>query len=103
DLFAGSIQSLINDGCEVMQLALSWHDRVKFMLSDNFSLRTIQYQEEVIAQANEMEPESKQQQYDADFLIMTDVLSALINDLISLFKKPDSKPSQVSEIETIAE
>ncbi len=27
DLFAGSIQSLIKDGCHAIQLGLCWHDR----------------------------------------------------------------------------
>ena len=84
-----------------MQLALSWHDRVKFVFSDNFTLRSIQYQEEVIAEADQMEPESKQQQYDANFLIMTEVLSNLISDLISLFKKSENSKAVIRETELV--
>jgi recombination associated protein RdgC len=85
DLFAPSIQSLIKDGCEAKQLALFWHDRVSFVLADDFSLRSIQFQEAVITQIKDIEAETKQQQFDADFLILTDVLSSLLKDLLMLF------------------
>lgn len=88
DLFASSIQSLIKDGCEVKQLALSWQDRVNFVLSaDNFTLSGIQYQEEITSQAMEMEAESKKQQFIANFFIMTETLMHLLEELQSIFSK----------------
>lgn len=88
DLFASSIQSLIKEGCEVKQLALSWQEQINFVLSDDFSLRTIQFQDEIKEQAKDMEPETKQQQFDTDFLIMTKTLSQLLTELLDLFIKP---------------
>lgn len=85
DLFANSIQAIIKEGCEVKQLALSWNDQIDFMLLDNVSLQRIRYQDEVLASATEMEPETKQQQFDADFLIMSGMVSGLLKELISLF------------------
>lgn len=83
NLFAAGIQSLIKEGCEAKQLALCWQDRVNFVLSaDQFSLSGLQYQEAVIAQAKEMDAETKQQQFNADFLIMTETLSGLFRDLL---------------------
>ncbi len=87
DLFAPSIQGLIKDGCEVKQLALCWQDRINFVLADDFSLRGLQYQEEVLEEANGIESETKQQQFDADFFIMTETLTAMLHDLISVFCK----------------
>lgn len=88
DLFAKSIQSFTQDGCEVKQLALNWQDRVHFVLSDDFSLRNIQFQEEIIAQANDMESETRQQQFDTDFMIMAGTFSQLLKDLLTLFGMP---------------
>lgn len=85
DLFASSIQSLIKDGCEVKQLALSWNDHVNFVLLDDFSLQSIRFQDDVTSQAEDLEAESKQQQFDASFLIMTATLAGLLKDLLSLF------------------
>jgi recombination associated protein RdgC len=87
DLMAPGIQTILKDGCEVKQLALCWHDRINFTLADDFSLRSIQYEEEVIAAANDIDSETKQQQFDADFFIMTETLSGLFADLIKLFAK----------------
>ncbi|MBV8802532.1 MAG: recombination-associated protein RdgC, partial [Gammaproteobacteria bacterium] len=86
DLFSNSILSLIKDGCEVKQLAMNWQDRVNFVLSDDFTLKSIKFQDEIKQQSQEMEPETKEQQFDADFLIMTETMSQVLNDLLNLFK-----------------
>ncbi len=87
DLFANSIQSFIKDGYLVKQLAVCWQDYVNFVLVDNFSLQSIRFEDQVIAEANNMEAETKQQQFDADFLIMSETLSALLKELLQLFLK----------------
>ena len=84
DLFASSIQSLIKDGCEVNQLALTWQDRVTFVLANDFSLRSIQMQDELIEQVKELAPESREQQFDADMLIMCGTFSLMLNDLLAI-------------------
>jgi recombination associated protein RdgC len=103
DLFAHSIQSIIKEGCLVKQLALCWHDRVNFVLADDFSIRSIQYQEEVIAAANDIDTETKQQQFDADFFIMTETLGGMITDLLQVFAKEESNVKEkVKEEEATA-
>lgn len=89
DLFANGIQSLLNDGCEVVQLALSWNDQVNFVLCDQLSLRRIQFQDELIAQAQEMEAETKRDQFIADFLIMSGTFEQLFNALLTIFKRSE--------------
>lgn len=85
DLFANPIQNLIKDGCEAKQLALNWQDRVTFVLSDEFSLSGIKFQDDLIAEAKDMEAETKLQILAADFLIMSETFSLLLADLLSLF------------------
>lgn len=86
DLFATGIQSLLKDGCEAKQLALAWHDRVKFVLSAaDFSLRSVQFQEALLTQAEDLEAEGKQQQFFADFFIMTETFSQLLLELLQVF------------------
>lgn len=87
DLFANGVQAFLKDGCELKQVALCWHDRVNFVLADDFSLRSIRLQDEIIAAAKEIDVESKQQQFDADFFIMTETFSGLIKDLLAVFAK----------------
>ncbi len=85
DLFANPIQALLNDGCDVIQLALSWHDRIKFVITKEFTLRSIQFQDEIREQVKEMEPETKLQRFDADFYIMSELFNLLLNELITAF------------------
>lgn len=82
NLFAISIQELIKDGCEVRQLTLNWCERVTFILSSDFSLQRIQFGDEVIAQSEESEVETQQQQHMVDFLIMTATLTLLLKELL---------------------
>lgn len=90
DLFATSIQAFLKEGCEVKQLALSWQDRVNFVLSaDDFTLSGIQYLEEITSQAMEMEAETKKQQFIANFFIMTETLAHLIEELKQVFTVKD--------------
>lgn len=89
DLFAGSIQALIKDGCEVKQVALCWQDQINFLLTDDFTLRGIQRQDEIIEQVKDNESETEQQRFDVDFLIMTKMLNGMLTDLLNILIKPD--------------
>jgi recombination associated protein RdgC len=96
DLFANSIQSLVKDGCEVKQLAFSWHDYVNFVLvTENFSLRNLQRNDEFQEQIEELGAETKQQQFDADFMMMAETMSRLLNELLTLFS-PSNEMKQTS-------
>jgi recombination associated protein RdgC len=85
DLSASSIQEFIKEGYEVKKLGMAWQDRMNFVLSDDFSLSNIQFQDTIREQANEIEGEDAQQRFDADFFIMTETFGHLLNDLLPLF------------------
>ena len=68
------------------------------MLSHDFSLNGIQFQDELLAEAKDRESESRRQQFDVDFLIMTETFTALLKDLTSLLvKSADTKLVQSEE------
>ena len=100
DLFASSIQSLIKDGCEIKQLALNWQDRIDFVLLVDLSMQSIKFSDELIEQVKEIEVGTKQQQFNADFLIMTETLDGLLKDLLNSFVEQQSSKNKrvVSEI-----
>lgn len=95
DLSAQPIQLILKDGCQVNQLALTWNDQVKFTLTDEGMLRSIKYPDEIVAQAKEMEPETKRQQFEADFLIMGETLSGLVSALLELVSERAASKAQV--------
>lgn len=90
DLFVNSIHDFIKDGCEVKQVAVLWRDSVRLNLVDDFTLRSIQFEEELKDQVKDMEAETRQQKFMADFFIMGETLSSLLADLISLFSKTEN-------------
>lgn len=81
DLSARTVQALLKDGYEVSQLALSWQDQVALTLKEDFSISSLKYQDAVLELAKE-DIENQQEKFAADFVIMTDLLSKLLCDLI---------------------
>lgn len=87
DLLANAIQSLLKDGCDIAQLALSWKEQLQFVLTNTFSLKNIKFQNAVIELSHADNTETPQQRFDADFVIMTEILSQLMNELLALFSQ----------------
>lgn len=88
DLFAPSIQTLVKEGCEAIQIGLCWHDKINFVIGEDFSLKSIRLADDDIAEIQD-EMETKQQKFDADFIMMSEMYAGLINDLLSVFVRQD--------------
>jgi len=86
DLFAGSIQSLVKEGCEAIQIALCWYDRLDFVIADDFTFRSIRLADDDLADLQD-DIETKQQKFAADFVMMTEMFTGLFNDLLNIFTK----------------
>lgn len=87
NLFAKSIQSLLEDGCEITALSLTWKEQIQFVLASDLSLKSIKFQEAVLALAKDDYTETQEQRFDTDFIIMSQILSGLIEEVASLFQK----------------
>jgi len=98
DLLANAIQSLMKDGCDISQLSLSWKDQLQFVLTPDFSIKSIQFQNAVIELSKADYTETPQQRFDADFVIMTEILTLLMDDLLSEFR---ANNAAVPELEVI--
>jgi recombination associated protein RdgC len=86
DLFVQSIQSLVKEGCAVIQLALCWQDKINFVMAEDFSLRNVRLSEEDIAEIYD-ELETKQQKITADLIMMSNLLAGVFTDLLATFTK----------------
>jgi recombination associated protein RdgC len=87
DLSVEAIQAFLADGFEVHQLLLNWQDKMTFTLVDDFTLKAIRYHEEVISLAKDSYSETEQEQFDADFFIVTELLSELFALLLKTFAR----------------
>ena len=87
DLSFKAIQHLLQDGYTINQLSLNWQDKTTFTLTDDFDIKTIKYTDDVVDLAKDNYDGSSTHKFHADFYIMTETLSTLINKLIKLFRK----------------
>lgn len=94
DLFADSIQELVKDGCQAIQIGLCWQDRVNFVIADDFTLRSLQVVDDDIAEIKD-ELDNKQQKFDADLIMMTETFSGLFKDLLTVFVKTNEPKQEV--------
>lgn len=97
NLFAKPIQDLLKEGCEVIQLSLSWQDKINFVLTSEFILKSISVVDEIHEQVKEMDPETDEQRFDADFYIMAELFSLLLNELLNTFSQPAQIPQTKTE------
>lgn len=81
DLLTDEISNHIQAGKLVTDLALDWQERIKFTLTDSGAIKKIQYADALIEQNDDIDREDIAQRADADFLLMTGELSALISQL----------------------
>ncbi len=97
DLSANAIRLIIQDNCAVQQLALSWQG-VDFVLNDDGSLRSIKFQAELLESLKEHQVETAEQQFDADFVMMTGSFRALFQELFASFTHPShaAEPTLIS-------
>ncbi|RDH43116.1 recombination-associated protein RdgC [Zooshikella ganghwensis] len=81
DLLNDEICTLINNGKQVSKLALQLEAELAFVLADDFTLKRLKFADELIEQASIDDPDDKAVQFDADFILMTNTLLALIEKL----------------------
>ena len=89
DLFSDEIQAHLEAGKEVVKLALNWRDRLHFVLGDDLQVRRLRFQDVVTEVAADASGDSKEQEFDADFAIMSQELARFLLDLMEAFGGED--------------
>lgn len=92
DLFSDEIQAHVQSGKRVMKLALTWKERVSFILDEHFVLRRLRFEDKVLDEAGESEAETFAERFDADFALMSGELQTFLPVLIAMFGGLEDKP-----------
>jgi recombination associated protein RdgC len=93
DLFTSGVQSIFKEGFDVIQMELCWQDRIRFVIADDFSLRSVMLAEDDIKEMKETY-ESKHERFDADLILMSESYTGMFKDLLNVFKqKNTAKPA----------
>ncbi|MGL5335812.1 MAG: recombination-associated protein RdgC [Enterovibrio sp.] len=81
ELTAEEILNHINAQKRVTKLALSWRDRVEFILCEDMALKRVKFSEELREQAQDVNKEDKLQALDADLALQCGEFLELLPDL----------------------
>ena len=76
------ITKLLHSGKVVTQLGLSWNDRVRFVLTDNFTLKRIQFLDIIQEEASGQADDDQSLAY-ASQILMAEALGELLDELVS--------------------
>jgi recombination associated protein RdgC len=75
------VQRHITGGKQCTRLALTWANRVSFVLTESFTIKRIS-PVDVVSEGSEAAPQNDEERFDADTIMMTGELAGLIDDLI---------------------
>jgi recombination associated protein RdgC len=85
DLFSDEIQAHVQAGKRAMKLALTWKERVSFVLDEHFILRRLRFEDVVLDEAGESQAETFAERFDADFALMSGELQRFLPALVERF------------------
>ncbi|NOY63468.1 MAG: recombination-associated protein RdgC [Gammaproteobacteria bacterium] len=93
NLESQEIQSHLEAGKGVIRLALSWNDRLSFVLDESLAIKRLKFLDIIQEQAAEVETDDAVVRFDADFSIMSLELSAFIDRLFAVMGGEKPLPS----------
>ena len=85
DLAAPEIKNHLDTGKQVIKLAISWSDRLSFIVDENLSIKRLKFLDLIQDQVADIESATAEEQFDVDFTIMTQELSSFLPRLVELF------------------
>jgi len=91
DLALPEIKNHLDSGKQVIKLAMSWADRLSFVLDENLSVKRLKFLDLIQEQSADIEAFDEVEQFDADFSIMTAELAQFLPRLLELFNT-EAKP-----------
>jgi recombination associated protein RdgC len=85
DLTLPEIKNHLDTGKEVIKLAISWADRLSFIIDENLSIKRLRFLDLIQEQMTDIETGNEAEQFDADFSIMSMELANFLPRLMELF------------------
>ncbi|WAR45195.1 recombination-associated protein RdgC [Methylomonas rapida] len=90
DLALPEIKNHLDNGKQVIKLALSWAERLSFVLDENLAVKRLKFLDLIQEQAADVEAFDDVEQFDADFSIMSAELAQFFPRLLELFNAEEN-------------
>ncbi len=81
-LEAQEVRAHIMEGKQVTKLALTWNERISFLLHENLQLKRLAFLD-ILKEQSEQNAEAADEQFDADFAIMSGELARFLPELVA--------------------
>lgn len=85
DLALPEIKNHLDTGKVVIKLAVSWADRLAFIVDENLSIKRLRFLDLIQDQVSDIETDTEAAQFDVDFAIMSEELAKFLPRLVELF------------------
>jgi recombination associated protein RdgC len=82
-LESAEIRDHIEAGKQVTKLAMTWNDRISFVLNENMQVKRLAFLD-LLKEESEQQAETADEQFDADFAIMSGELARFLPDLVEV-------------------
>lgn len=93
DLTSPEIKAHLDSGKRVVALALTWNERLSFVLDEDLALKRLRFSDELIEEALDDDAEDEQARLDAEFIIMAGELRGLLAALSAEFAPAETAPT----------
>ena len=87
DLFRKEIQQMVNNDTTVTSLMLTWQEKISFTLSQEYVFKSLKYHEVIQEQLKDIHTETDLEKFDADFSVMSLLLSEFLSRMKAMFSK----------------
>ncbi|MCL4409432.1 recombination-associated protein RdgC [Aliidiomarina haloalkalitolerans] len=90
DLTSPEIALHLEHGKQCTQLGLDWDERVSFVLTDDYAIKRIRFLDVVKDARDADDTETRAEQLDADFALMSQEFQLMLNQLYAILALPDA-------------
>lgn len=84
ELTAGEVRNHVNHGKYAVKLALSWKERLSFVLQDDLSIKRLKFEDVIHEAEGDTSADDFASRFDLDFSLMTLELAAFLPQLLEL-------------------
>ncbi|WP_424410265.1 recombination-associated protein RdgC [Pasteurella sp. PK-2025] len=85
DLNSAEIETMLESNKVITKLSLEWEDNLSFILCEDGTLKRLKFADYVLDKNDDILKEDIAQRFDADFILMTSVLSEITEMLLNEF------------------